>query len=748
MPGSDKNNDILTFIDDDTEASEPISPIKQGAWRVLSVDDDEDVHVTTQLALNQVEILGKPVELLRAYSAKEALETLTAEREIAVVLLDVVMEDDHAGLDIVSKIRNDLGLVDVRIVLRTGQPGYAPELEAIRDYDINDYRSKNELTHTKLYATLTSAIRSYSQIRALEASRKGLELITKSSGELINSQGFDDFSFGIIKQLSELLNLSDDGIVCTRINNDANASDQYTIVAASGRYHETVNSTLDELKEQRVKSALMQCIEAQQNVLLDNALVLYFSAQVGCDLVAYLDHTRRLDDTEKRLLDVFCSNIAVCLNNVLMLSKLHHYAYFDSLLDIPNRLAFVNRIDEYKYNSEVASVVLVDVDQFSAINDTIGILNGDFLLGAVAQRLADEFQDCFLARISGDVFGLVGDREVLSPHKVKDAFDQPFEIAGQDQLISVTLGLYDLDDTAEKSQEALKKANIALKKAKESLRGSHCYFTKVMEQEAETRFRLLHNLRKAFDADRLFMMFQPQVAAEDGRPVGVEALLRWRSEDGLMIPPDHFIPLAESSGLIIHIGEWVLRTAMLQLKRLQQQTTFDLRMGINVSMAQFRHPEFLAVLDKAIEDTSVDPQSIEIEVTESVAMIDRIAVNKILSAIASRGIKIAIDDFGTGFSSLSYLEKLEVHRLKIDKSFIDKLQGPSADPRLAEMIVNLAKDLNLEVIAEGVELEEQAEWLKKINCDEAQGYYYARPLEEPRLIEWLKEQEHRLASEK
>jgi len=387
----------------------------------------------------------------------------------------------------------------------------------------------------------------------------------------------------------------------------------------------------------------------------------------------------------------------------------------------------------------------VDVDQFSAINDTIGTTNGDFLLGAVAQRLHDELGDAFVARVSGDVFGLVGDREALSPDRVREVFYAPFTIDGQEQLISVTLGLYDLVDSTEDSQEALKKANIALKKAKEFLRGSHCYFTREMELETENRVRLLHNLRKAFDSDRLFMVYQPQVNVLDGRPVGVEALLRWRTEEGEMVPPDRFIPLAESSGLIVHLGEWVMRTAMFQLKRLKKQTTFKLRMGINVSMSQFKHPDFLSVLDRAIADSGVDPSEIELEITESIAMIDRMAVNRTLSAIADRGIKIAIDDFGTGFSSLSYLEQLQVHRLKIDKSFIDKLQGKAADTRLSEMIVNLAKDLDLDVIAEGVETEEQAEWLKKINCTEAQGYLYARPLEPNWLVEWLREQEVRFA---
>jgi len=669
---------------------------------------------------------------------------LRKEQGIAVILLDVVMESDNAGLAIVEKIRNDLGLVDLRIVLRTGQPGYAPELEAIRDYDINDYRNKSELTHTKLYATLTSAVRSYSQIRALEASRKGLELIAHSSGELINSNGFDAFALGIINQLSTLLGLSDDGIVCTRAEGqNTDVGSDYMVVAASGRYSAMANKKLCDINDIRVQTSLETSIQQKSNILQSDATVLYFSGQSGRNLVAFLDQTRQLDDTETRLLDVFCSNISVCLNNVLMLSKLHHYAYFDSLLDIPNRLAFVHRIDDWAKKNVPASVVLVDVDQFSAINDTIGTTNGDFLLGAVAQRLHEELGDAFVARVSGDVFGLVGDREALSPDRVRELFYAPFTIVGQEQLISVTLGLYDLVDSAEDSQDALKKANIALKKAKEFLRGSHCYFTREMEMETENRVRLLHNLRKAFDSDRLFMVYQPQVNVADGFPVGVEALLRWRTEEGEMVPPDRFIPLAESSGLIIHLGEWVMRTAMFQLKRLQKQTKFELRMGINVSMSQFKHPDFLSVLDRAISDSAVDPCQIELEITESIAMIDRMEVNRTLSAIADRGIKIAIDDFGTGFSSLSYLEQLKVHRLKIDKSFIDKLQGKVADSRLSEMIVNLAKDLDLEVIAEGVETEEQAEWLKKINCTEAQGYLYARPLEPNWLVEWLREQEVR-----
>ena len=364
---------------------EPSLSSSDKTWKVLIVDDEPDVHKVTRMVLHNFVFDGLKLELISAYSGQEAKDIMASRDDIALAMLDVVMEDDHAGLGIVDKIRNELGLVDLRIVLRTGQPGYAPELEAIRDYDINDYRNKSELTHTKLYTTLTSVIRSYSQIRALEASRKGLELITQSSGELISSNGFDEFSLGIIKQLSALLGLLDNGIVCTRTNNDETRKNtQYTVVAASGRYQSTLKQHLTELKDPIVKDAIKRCSQERQNLLLDHATVLYFSGQSGCDLIAFLDQTRRMDDTEKRLLDVFCSNISVCLNNVLMLSKLHHYAYFDSLLDIPNRLAFVNRIEECKAKVETASVVLVDVDQFSVINDTIGISNGDLLLGAVA----------------------------------------------------------------------------------------------------------------------------------------------------------------------------------------------------------------------------------------------------------------------------------------------------------------------------------------------------------------------------
>lgn len=725
-------DDELMVFADEPERLPVVASTDVVPWLILNVDDDPDVHVATELALKHLEILGRPLAFVRAYSAAEALSRLQSHPGIAVILLDVVMEDDHAGLHLVRRIRQELALLDVRIILRTGQPGYAPEVEAIRDYDINDYKNKTELTQTKLYTALTAAVRSFAQIQALEASRRGLELIVQASAELLEMNDHRAFARNILLKLTQLLHLSGNGVVCTR-NSSAGELD---IMAATGRFHSERC-----VQDVPVRERIERCYSRQAHLFEDDATVLYFKGDGERNLVVFLEQMHRLDDTESRLLDVFCANIAVCLNNLNAMSKLHQYAYFDAMLDIPNRFSFVRQLDEQMARmAGQAQVVLADIDQFSAINDTIGTTQGDHLLKKVAERLVERLPDAFVARISGDTFGILHDRVVTAPNQVRSLFYDPFLLDGQEQLLSATLGLYELDHPHESGLEALKKANIALKRAKELLRGSHCYFTRDMELETENRVTLLQNLRRAFERDRLFLAYQPQVRLYDGKPVGVEALLRWRADDGSMIPPNDFIPLAESSGMIIHLGEWVMKTAMLAQIRLSEAYGETLRMGINVSMAQFRHPQFLPMLDQAVVETGVHPEDIELEITESVAMLDRKSVDEVLRALNQRGFRIAIDDFGTGFSSLSYLEKLTVHRLKIDKSFIDKIEGEQPDSRLPDMIVKLAKDLNLSVIAEGVEREEQARWLRKIDCEEAQGFLYARPLEESWLREWLREQ--------
>lgn len=574
--------DELLFAED--ERQDDLSPTRP-AWRLLIVDDEPDVHRATTFALSGVIIMDRSLEFLHAYSAAQAIEILKQEKDIAVVLLDVVMEREHAGLDLVKTIREELHLPEVRIILRTGQPGQAPEIETIHDYDINDYKTKSELTRTKLFATITSALRAYRQIRAL-----------------------------------------------------------------------------DEL------------------------------------------------------------------------------AFYDPLSRLPNRNRFIKLIDEQLHHQKIGDqmIAILDIDDFAEVNDALGHQQGDRLLQAVAERLRSNLgSDAVLARIGGDTFGLMDKLDALDPAGILDLFRDPFAVLDDSMVVSATLGLVRLSDVRGDGLDALKDANIALKRAKRKRRGGHVVFSNEMGFDIRERVRLLRGLRTAADNDQLLIVYQPQIRLDTGRVVGMEALLRWRDGEGSFVPPDQFIPLAETSGLIVGLGDWVLRTACQELGRLQALGWADLRMSVNVSLIQFRHPGFLDKLRSALQDTGIEPARLELEITESVAMEDADFILETLTAIKALGVSIAIDDFGTGYSSLSQLRQLPVDRLKIDRVFVRELSRQIQGGHIAAMVVELGRSLGMTVIAEGVEDEQQAQTLQAMGCHEAQGFLYAHALPATELQDWL-----------
>jgi EAL domain-containing protein (putative c-di-GMP-specific phosphodiesterase class I) len=258
-----------------------------------------------------------------------------------------------------------------------------------------------------------------------------------------------------------------------------------------------------------------------------------------------------------------------------------------------------------------------------------------------------------------------------------------------------------------------------------------------MEQDTRARVQLLQELRSAFERERLFVVYQPQMALGSRQLIGVEALLRWRTDDGQFVAPAQFIPLAESSGLIVSLGEWVLRSACRDLQRIIQHSGQPLRMAVTVSVAQFRQADFLSTLERALEESGIDPTLLELEITESVAMLDATFMIDLLNRIKGLGVSLAVDDFGTGFSSLSYLERLNVDRLKIDLSFVRQMEQSDGSKRIVETIIQLGRSLQLELIAEGIEQESQATSLTQMGCHEGQGYLFAKPLELAALLSFI-----------
>jgi diguanylate cyclase (GGDEF)-like protein len=731
----DDDRDDLVFAD---EAPHSTASAPTGAWRIMIVDDDADVHTTTTFALANLEMQGRPLEFVHAYSAAEARALLEHETDLAVILLDVVMEQADAGLHLVRHVRDTLGRADVRIVLRTGQPGYAPEMEAIRGYDINDYRSKSELTRVKLYTAVAAAVRSYEQIRALQANRAGLERIVHAGAELMALHGLRDFGRGVLGQLAALLGQGVDGMLCARPA--AVPTDALYVKAGTGAYAHMTGGELAAHQDSGMPQAVERALAERSNLYLPGHLVLYFAGKAGREFAACVRLERPLGEIERRLLDVFCSVVAVGLDNVELVTHLQKSAFHDPLTGLPNRTRLVELLDATLAGPFRAEAILavVDIDHFAETNDALGHQFGDLLLTAVAERLKSSLcNGVTVARIGSDVFCVLGSAQAVAPAPIASLFDTPFSIDGQDVQVAATLGLVRLVEHDGNGADALKDADIALKRAKTQHGASHFYFTRSLGVEIRERVRMMHALQTGFARGELHLAYQPQVDLATGRAFGAEALLRWRTEDGRNVPPDRFIPIAEYSGLIIEIGEWVLREACAELVRLRAAGHTGFTMSVNVSQVQFRHPHFLDVLRRALEDTGAPANYLELEITESMAMEDPDLLAQVLAQVKRTGVSIAIDDFGTGFSSLSHLQRLQVDRLKIDRAFVTEITGSARGSSIAEMVIQLGRNLGLSIIAEGVEDERQAQILGALGCTLAQGFLYAQPLPPQELLSWL-----------
>ena len=719
MASAIPGDDLLTFVDE-------VLPVASGVelvWRILIVDDDADIHHVTLLALKGVVVEGRTLEFVHAYSAAEARVCLAENNDLAVALLDVVMETEDAGLQLIRYLREDLGNCALRVILRTGQPGYAPEIDTIRSYDINDYKSKSELTRVRLFTSLTVAIRSYWQIHQLEVNRRGLELIVAGSTELSKPRGLRRFAEGVVTQLCALLGIKEEGLVCAAADVDGTAP---YVLAAAGRFSNWIGQPLVSITDDRVRQELINSLENRCHQFGDTTC-LFFNVPGDLSLAAFVDVNHQLSELDRNLLEVFCGNISTAFENTQLLHRISALAYEDQLLNLPNRNSFLARIDQRP--PERDALALVDLDGFADINSVLDQDFGDAVLQVVARRLRYAFKSSVVvARVGSDVFGILGPKSEVNEHRIAEVFASTFEVGDENFRLSATTGLVHLAESTTKAVELLKNAGVALKQAKHFNRGKAVYFEAAHAIAARERMQMLSRLRLAFSDERLFLVYQPFVELASGRVIGAEALLRWRTDDGEFISPERFIPLAEQSGLMVPIGDWLTRSALQFLKRLIDLGHRDFRMAINVSHTQFREPDFVEKLVVAIADHQVNSANIEIELTESVAIDNIELIDQKLSAVRAEGIAIAIDDFGTGYSSLNIIRQLNVDRLKIDRAFVSGEDSQHDDYSIAEMVLKLAEQLGLKTIAEGIETQAQYEKMLDMGCLDGQGYLIAKPM--------------------
>ncbi len=428
--------------------------------------------------------------------------------------------------------------------------------------------------------------------------------------------------------------------------------------------------------------------------------------------------------------------------------RLHHLAYHDVLTDLPNRALFMDRLTHalarrHAEGSHIA-VMFLDMDRFKTINDTLGHDSGDRLLQAFARILVGCVREGdTVSRFGGDEFAiLLEDVPSVSAvaqvaDKIREALNKPFKVDGPDLYVTTSIGISLYPDDGQDATTLLKHADSAMYRAKEAGRNNYQFYVADMGEEDMTRLALESGLRQALEQEQFMLVYQPQVGIMNGRVTGAEVLLRWHHPERGEVNPAEFIPLLEETGLILEVGTWVLRRACASAVRWNELLTYPFHVSVNVSGRQFHDAEFNIQVARILEETGLPPHLLELEITESVLMQhDRSSLEN-LDALHHLGVRLAIDDFGTGYSSLSYLKRFPVDTLKIDRAFIRDITEDRDDATIVSAIAVMARQLNLMVIAEGVETEEQLEFLRQCSCDAMQGYLFSRPLPEEEMTALL-----------
>jgi diguanylate cyclase (GGDEF)-like protein len=415
-------------------------------------------------------------------------------------------------------------------------------------------------------------------------------------------------------------------------------------------------------------------------------------------------------------------------------AQAQHLAFHDALTGLPNRALFANRLEHalarVRRGEERIALLYMDLDRFKYVNDTFGHPAGDELIREFSGRLQKILRSCdTVARLGGDEFaviqtGVSGEAATVALcRRILEAVAEPFAVVGQEAFVGVTIGVAVAPDAASDASELVRKADIALYRAKSEGRNCYRIFAQAMDESVQRRQVIESELRKALDSDQLELHYQPLFSADGLTVAGVEALVRWHHPEHGLLSPAAFIPIAEECGLIVPLGEWVLRNACKAGTRLH-----DLTVAVNVSAIQLRAAGFADMVRAVVTETGIDPRRLELEITESALLDDQPRAVATIRALHEIGVKVALDDFGTGYSSLSYLRAFAVDKIKIDRSFVKNLADEAGAETIVEAIVSLGRAMGMQVTAEGVETADQLKFLAKTGCHQVQGFLLSRPL--------------------
>lgn len=713
---------------------------RAGTCKVLSVEDDQDYQDALINALSTLNYDGKDVEILMANSAAEAGVIIAMNPDISVILLDVIMETDDAGLRLIDTIRDGIGNDLVRIVLLTGQPGSSPADDIMNRYDIDDYWNKPDLTQDHLQTIILSNLRTWHHLKDMKEARHGMQMLIESSQRLATKRDILGYTRSILEEVSQLLNIKKGGIVC--FSNTADGGiEQAIIVAASGELSGYAQQKLGNVfDDHSLLQSITDACKEKKHVFIEGYSILFFSnkelEERVCISLVKLD--RALLPNELNLLQVMCENINVGFRNVALHSKLTELAYFDPTSGLHNKNWLTREIKNMSpVDIPCAKLLMLHLEDLAHTETVFGSKFVDQLIKSLCSHLHSYFTDTIhIVLVERDTLAvLVYASQVYDEKSLEPIIHASLNIENATHTVDVIIGSIEIDQFKHyEAEQIISAGESALEQARRKGLSFLVYCEKLASAIID-RYALLTDLREAVINDQIEIYLQPKVSLEHGELVGFEALARWQHHSGNFIPPDQFIALAESCGLIGKLDQNIMRRSCLAVKALAKEGII-VPISVNVTGSEVVRPDYFEHLATLLHDLEIDPQLIELELTESQLIEEKATICKQLHSLKQNGMKVNIDDFGTGYSSLAYLSTLALSTLKVDHSFVWRMEDSTKDWQILKMIINLGQVLGLTVIAEGIETVAQRDYLAELGCQQGQGYLFSRPMPLDQVVNW------------
>jgi EAL domain-containing protein (putative c-di-GMP-specific phosphodiesterase class I)/CheY-like chemotaxis protein len=735
----DQSADSYKFLEELEQNQKPSDKLVK-VWKVLSVEDDLDYQSALVSSLESLILPAHTkLKVLKANSAFDASRLLRTHNDIGLILLDVVMEEDDAGLRLVTTIREELGNALVRIVLVTGQPGFAPEKEVMSALDIDEYWNKADLKLEKLHSIVSSNMRTWSYISELADARQGLQIVLDAARTISSRFDLATFTHTVLAEIGNIIGVKEGGLFC--MGNSLAPLEDAQVLTATGCFTKLVGLKLSDAHLSELFGDLQQALSEKHHVITPIRSVFYFETN-GINETCYLmvvNSSSPLTEANINLLKVFSENISSGFTNIALLNRVTELAYIHSDLNIPNRNWLKKEIQNMsRLEWQQTRLLMLEVNYFDEMKFTFGYEFTLNVLTYVYENLRQILPNSSQVTLSGHKqFSILLDINFeLSPELIDKLTYNEIKIDGVAHVSSFTLLDMRLDTLNQSS--AIKIINMAESELKQASLNNIAY-TQHSQQETDLisrRYSLMGELRHTIRERKLSVMLQPKVSLSSGKVVGFESLARWQRDDGSFVPPDEFIAIAEAAGLIIKLDCLIFEKTMEALKTLVD-AGYQVPVAFNASSFDLLHPDYFDFISSCLTSFGLPVELLELEVTETQAISDYERIQQCLQRFVALGIKISIDDFGTGYSSLAHISNITAHCIKIDRSFVSKLETDKNSEHVINMILTLGEKFNFSIVAEGIETEYQKQWLSRAGCDIGQGYLFARPMPISDLVPWL-----------